>query len=303
MANFNDITVIILTYNEELHIERCIKSIRNVASDVVVIDSYSTDSTTEIASKLGARVFCNVWKNHSTQFNWGLDNADIKTNWIFRIDADEVLEGDGQELLQLDNLDEDITGINIQRKYYFMGKWIKHGAMYPSSHLRIWRHPFGRVEDRWMDERTILYKGRTINLDLKIIDDNLNPLDWWIDKHNRYATREMVDTLNLKYKFIEKQSSTKNLSGKEIVFKRIAKEKIYSSLPLFIRPLPLFLYRYIIRLGFVDGAQGFLFHFLQTFWYRMLVDAKIFEAKSWLGAEESPERIKQILKSKTQLDL
>lgn len=303
MRNNISVTALILTYNEELHISRCINSIYGIVEKVVVIDSFSTDATVDIAKELGAHVIQNPWKNHATQFNWGLDNADIDTEWILRLDADEYLENKSELVAKLEHVTQDISGIYLNRKYYFLGNWVKYGGMYPISHLRIWRYGDGRVENRWMDERTILTSGRAIHIDVNIIDDNFNTLSWWIDKHNGYATREMLDSLNIKYQFMPNVNNLDHEAGKQAYLKRFMKEKVYSRFPLFIRPFLYFFYRYIIKLGFLDGKTGFIFHFLQAFWYRMLVDFKIYEAKCKLKSENDPKNVKKILREHTLLDI
>jgi glycosyltransferase involved in cell wall biosynthesis len=302
MSN-SDITVLILTYNEEKHIARCIESVNKFASDIVIIDSYSTDNTVKIAAELGARVLQNPWTNHATQFNWGLDNADITTEWIFRIDADEYFESGEKEIRKLSEISEDITGIYLRRKYFFMSSWIRHGTMYPILHLRIWRTKAGRVENRWMDERTVLKYGNAVNLAIDIVDDNKNNLGWWIEKHNSYSTCEVVDNLNSKYQFMPSDSSILQSGGKQAIARRMLKENFYNKLPLFVRPTFYYLYRYFFRLGFLDGTRGFIFHFLQGFWYRMLVDFKLYEIEKHLDGETNPEQVKKLISEFTKLNL
>ena len=302
MAHF-DITAVILTFNEEEHIARCIQSIQDVVNDIIVIDSFSSDNTVKIANKLGAKVIQNAWRNYAAQFQWGLDNAEIKSNWVMRIDADEYLESGIEQLSKLAELPAGTTGIYIKRKYYFMGKWMRFGSMYPIQHLRIWRYGLGRIENRWMDEHIVLEKGNAIQMDVNIVDDNKNNLSWWIEKHNAYATREMVDNLNTKYNFMPIDQAIRQSGGKQAIIKRLTKEQIYSRIPLFVRPFLYFFYRYVIRLGMLDGTKGFIFHFLQGFWYRMLVDFKQYEAQGWLQAEKDPVEIRKILKERTSLDI
>lgn len=298
-----DITALILTYNEEKHIARCIDSVKEIVSDIVIVDSFSTDSTVELAADGGARVFQNAWRNYASQFQWGLDNANIDSKWVMRIDADEILETKKEHLAEIVSLPDDVKGIYVKRKYYFMGKWIKHGGMYPIYHLRIWQKSSGRIENRWMDEHIVLEKGETICLDVNIVDDNKNSLSWWVNKHNSYATREMIDNLNLKYKFMPIDDAIARSGEKQVFLKRVVKEKMYFKLPLFVRPFLYFIYRYVFRLGFLDGVKGFIFHILQGFWYRMLVDCKQYEALSWLNGETRPAEIKKILKERTSLDI
>ena len=299
-----DITAIVLTHNESIHLGRCIESLSEIVKAVVIVDSYSTDSTIDIAIAKGAKCYQNTWINYAVQFQWALDNVEINTEWVMRIDADEYLEQETSKNIEvINNLDKNITGIIVTRKYYFMGQWIKYGAMYPIYHLKIWRNGVGRIEDKWMDERILLSHGASIAIDISIVDDNKNNLTWWTNKHNGYATREMIDSLNLDHGFLTTDLIGYNSGSLQSKFKRFVKENIYSNIPLFVRPLFYFLYRYFIRLGFLDGTKGLIFHFLHALWYRVLVDAKIFEAQGWIGNERDPEKIAKILKDKTSLKL
>lgn len=280
-----DISVIILTYNEEKHIERCIRSLKPFVKDIFIVDSYSTDRTLEIAESLGAKVYQNKWVNYATQFQWGLDNCPIKTKWVMRMDADEYVEPElAQEIYKaIGELPDNIKGIYLKRKYYFQGKWIRWGGVYPLILLRIWQHGYGRIEQRWMDEHIILSEGDTILIEKgNIVDDNKNNITWWIDKHNKYATREMIDLMNIKYKFFKEDDTLLKMEDPQAKKKRFIKEKIYSKLPLGIRPTLYFFYRYFLRLGFLDGWQGFIFHFMQGYWYRLLVDVKCWEFENKL---------------------
>ncbi len=278
----SDLSVIILTYNEEKHIERCIKSLKPFAKEIFIVDSYSTDKTLEIAEKLGAKIYQNKWINYANQFQWALNNCPIKTKWVMRMDADEyVLPSLALEIEnKLSTLPEDITGIYIKRRVYFLGKWIKHGGYYPTWLLRIWRYGCAKIEQRWMDEHMKLLKGRAIKFENDIVDENLNNISWWINKHNNYATREAIDLLNMIYKFKKYDEIPAKFFGSQEQRKRWLKNK-YANLPLFIRPILYFIYRFFIKGGFLDGKEGIIWHFLQGFWYRFLVDVKIFEIEKF----------------------
>ena len=195
-----DLTVIILTFNEEIHIERCIKSISKIAKRVVVLDSYSTDKTLEIASSLGADIYSHTFTTYALQFNWALDNVDIKTKWVMRLDADEYLVLGNEIILKNYLLDEshNFYGYTLNLRRIFMGKWLRYGSLYPIRLLRVWRFKFGRCENRLMDEH-ILVDGAVKNLSVDFADHNLNSLTWWTDKHNKYACREVVDLLNIEF--------------------------------------------------------------------------------------------------------
>jgi len=283
-----DVSVIILTFNEEKHIERCISSLKSFAKEIFIVDSYSTDRTVEIAKSLGVTVYQNKWENYAKQFQWGLDNCPINTEWVMRMDADEyVLPSLAEEISsKLDGLTEDINGIYIKRRVVFMDKWIKHGGYYPTWLLRIWRHKKGYIEERWMDEHIKLIDGDTIFFTNDLVDENLNNLTWWTQKHNNYATREAVDILNIIYNFKQYDEVTPNLFGTQEQRKRWLKIR-YASLPLFLRPALYFTWRYFLKLGFLDGKQGLVWHFLQGGWYRFLVDAKIYEIYSKAGKEKA----------------
>lgn len=301
-----NLTAVILTHNEELHISRCIESVSQIAADVVVVDSFSNDNTAAIARELGARVFSNPWINYATQFQWALDHTDIQSDWILRIDADEYIEPELHRLLRekLPSLPASITGLYVQRKYLFLGRWMRHGAMHPINVLRLWRRGAGRIEQRWMDEHIVLNHGEALQLDGAIADDNLNSISWWINKHNAYATREMIDLLNLRYNFLPKDDQLEVQTGKsQAAWRRRIKERTYARLPLFVRPMAYFVYRYFFKLGFLDGLKGFAFTFMQALWYRTLADLKVMEAEEWIKSCETPQEIRAVLAQKTGLKL
>lgn len=298
-----NLSILILTFNEEQHIERCIKSLQIFSEEIFIIDSFSTDKTVEIAESLGARVFQNKWPgNHAIQFQWGLDNCPIETEWIMKMDADEyVLPELATEIQEkLDSIEDGVSGIYIKRRVYFMDKWIKHGDYYPIWLLRIWRFNKGQMEQRWMDEHIKLSEGVTIRFENDLVDDNINNLTWWTEKHNNYATREAVDILNILHGFICYDEVEPELLGTQEQRKRWLKIR-YASLPLFVRPFLYFNWRYFIKLGFLDGKQGLIWHFLQGFWYRFLVDAKIYQMKKI--AKDGNKTLKQVIKQDFGIDL
>jgi glycosyltransferase involved in cell wall biosynthesis len=274
------LAVVILAYNEEKHIARCLSSISDFCDEIFVIDSFSTDKTAEVARSHGARVLQNTFVNYAKQFQWALDNAPITADWIIRLDADEIIESDLAQQIsdRLKSLPADVVGINLKRKHIFLGRWIRHGGRYPLILLRIWRRGHGRIENRWMDEHMIVWGGRTVTFDGGFADHNLNDLTFFTDKHNRYATREAIDVLNQRYRLFASDTGT-NIAGStwKTAATRMLKEKVYNKLPFQISVLSYFLYRYFIRLGFLDGREGLIYHVLQGFWYRFLVASKVLE--------------------------
>jgi glycosyltransferase involved in cell wall biosynthesis len=279
------LTAIILTFNEEKHLERCLLSIQSVVDRVVVVDCFSVDSTVDIANAYGAEVLQNLWVNYATQFNWALAQLNGSAGWILRIDADEVLSPKlaSEIKANIPSLSKDVSGVYVNRRMTFLGKPVRHGGVFPVKVLRLFRYGRGECENRWMDEH-IKVTGAAISFQGELIDDNLNSLTWWTDKHNKYASREAVDLLNLEYGFMPHDSVASLRDGSEAGLKRWIKERLYARLPLGLRALIYFLYRYIFRLGFLDGQAGAVFHFLQGFWYRYLVDAKVAEVKRYMRA-------------------
>jgi glycosyltransferase involved in cell wall biosynthesis len=279
------ITAIILTLNEERHLARCIGSLRSVATQVVVVDSFSTDRTVEIAKQLGAIVLQHEWSTHAKQFNWAIQQV-TDAQWILRIDADEYLTSALAEEIrqQLPLFPADVNGVFIGRRMAFQRRLIQHGGVFPIQVLRLFRHGRGQCEDRWMDEH-IKVDGKTLSLRGEIVDDNLQSLSWWTDKHNRYSSLEALDLLNVRYRFLPHDSVGKLALHDRTSLKRWVKEHVYVRLPGGLRALAYFLYRYLFRLGFLDGREGAEFHFLQAFWYRYLVDAKINEVEKFMQSE------------------
>ena len=270
-----DVIILILTFNEEVHLRRCINSCLAITKSIVVLDSFSNDKTVLIAKEMGASVLFREFDNHSNQINWALNKLRGKAKWIMRIDADETISDQliSEIKESLPKINDNVEGIIIKRNIIFLNKLIRFGGCYERETLRIVRPENTICENRLMDEH-LLVKGKTINLNGVIYDNSLKPLSFWIDKHNSYASKEAVEMIKLKIKDSEGIKNNKKIKLPQIVF---LKNNIYSNLPLFSRPLFYFIYRYFLKLGFLDGKEGFIFHFMQSFWYRNLVDAKIFE--------------------------
>lgn len=270
------ISAIVLTFNEEKKIEDCLKSATGFIEDIFVVDSFSTDNTINIVKQYTEKVFQHEFHNYGKQRNWALKNLPIKTEWILNLDADHrVTENLRQELAEIFLKNEQIkyNGFLIPRKTVFMGKWIKHGGHYPVYHAVLFKRGCGVCEETLYDQHFI------VDGDLKIIKNNIEDIvtesiSNFISRHKRWALLEAKSQLESK----DKIGSTiqPNLSGNEIEKRRYYKD-LYMKLPLFIRPFLYFLYRYFIKAGFLDGIQGLLFHFLQGFWFRFLVDTNIFQ--------------------------
>jgi glycosyltransferase involved in cell wall biosynthesis len=277
------LTAVILTKDESCHIARSIGSIAGVADRILVVDSGSADDTVAIAEGLGAEVICNPWRNYAYQFNFALNHLPYGTDWVLRLDADEIVSPKlaGEIAAKVGRLGPEISGVFVSRRISFLGRPIRWGGVFPIKVLRLFRAGEGRCEERWMDEH-ILVKGATAGFDGEILDDNLNSLSWWTEKHNAYASREVVDLLNLEYRFMAHETVADLRGGQQAGVKRWLKERAYVRLPGGVRALVYFLYRYVLRLGFLDGREGAAFHVLQGFWYRYLVDIKLHEVKTYM---------------------
>jgi glycosyltransferase involved in cell wall biosynthesis len=283
------LAVLILTHNEALHIGRCIDSFAGLTDQIFIVDSFSTDNTVAIAREKGAQVVQNPWISYAFQFNHAIDHNPFQSDWLMRMDADEYLTPElRDELVAVLNAPpaQEVSGFYVKRRVFFMNKWIKRGGYYPIWLLRVWRTGMGRCEELWMDEHIKLTEGSTLQLKHDLVDHNLNNLSWWTQKHNNYATREIIDLLNIKYNFEDKVTVTPSLWGSQEQRTRYFKIK-YASLPLFTRPLLYFMYRYFIKLGFLDGIKGLIWHSLQGLWYRFLVDAKIYEVYQRAGKDKA----------------
>lgn len=275
------IAALILTYNEEKHIARCINSLRVVCEEIFVIDSFSKDKTVEISEALDAKVYQHPFENQARQFNWAINNCPITSDWIWRVDADEYVESSLAKKVVASLLDvsSDVNGIYVNKKIVFMGRPLLHGGWYPAQQIKIIRKGYGASEDKWMDEHLIIFSGTTISIDGDQTDENLNDLSWWTQKHNNYSNREAINMLLMEYGMDGQNKEVQpKFWGIGAERKRWLKMK-YVKAPLFLRPFINFFIRYILKAGFLDGKQGFIWHFLQGFWYRFLVDAKIYEIK------------------------
>ncbi|MGR3494738.1 glycosyltransferase family 2 protein [Citreimonas sp.] len=277
------VSVVILTRDEAMHIERAIRSVQSFATEVLVVDSGSTDSTVELAQNAGARVLHNPWTNHATQMNWAIPRVADDAEWIMRLDADEIVQPDlAREIRdKLPGIGAETDGILVGRRMSFMGKPIRWGGVFPIRILRLIRKGRGRCENRWMDEHLVV-EGPTVTFDNEILDDNLKPLTWWTEKHNAYSSLEVVDLLNLEARFLDTDTIA-DARGGQAGMKRWLKERVYARLPGGSRAFAYFLYRYVVRLGFLDGVEGTAFHVLQGFWYRYLVDMKLRETRTYIA--------------------
>lgn len=306
MKDMPSIAVVILTFNESIHLPRALDHVRVFAREIFVIDSYSTDETVGLARSGGAHVLEHPFQNYARQFEWALENAPITSDWVMRLDADEIVEADLSEeiIARLPTLPPDVTGINLNRKTIFQGKFIRFGGRFPLTLLRIWRRGKAHIEDRWMDEHMYLTEGHTVTFEGGFADHNLYDLTFFTAKHNGYASREALDALNQRLHLFEPQLALASAStAKQARIKRFLKESVYNRLPFEISAMLFFLYRYVFQLGFLDGRAGLIYHVLQGFWYRFLVGAKLRELEQAVKRAKSEDEMRTAIARLTRQKL
>lgn len=276
-TNKISLSLVILTYNEERNIEECLKSICGWADEIFVVDSYSTDRTLEIVKNYTDKIYQNKFQSFHTQRNWALNNLSLSNEWILFLDADErISEALKEEIKEtIVGNPSDINGFYIKRRYIFMGKWIKHGGYYPSWVLRLIRRSTAKCEGIGANDYFVVV-GKTANLQHDLLHEDKKGITPWIKKHNKYATLEALELLEIKRNGEKLLTDSSSASQKH---KREVKKKIWYNLPLYVRPFLYFFYRYFLRLGFLDGKEGFIYHFLHSFWFRFLVDIKYEEMR------------------------
>lgn len=267
------VSIIILTFNAAGSIGRTLESAVALSDDVHVVDSYSTDTTVDIARQWGANIVQHPFEHYGAQRNWAIDALPTSQEWELHLDADERI---GPELaaelraLFAAGPGDEIVGYYIPRLVHFHGQPLRHGGMFPIYHMRLFRRRRGRCENRRYDQHFFV-DGPTALLSSPMIDDIRLPLTEWTARHNRWADAEVEELIKPSAGVIGASDS-----DDPIRVKRTQRGQYYR-LPLFWRAILLFFYRYIWRLGFLDGRWGLIFYVLQTLWFRFLVDAKIYE--------------------------
>ncbi|MFD1628590.1 glycosyltransferase family 2 protein [Pseudopedobacter beijingensis] len=274
------ISAVILTYNEENNIKDCIDSVYGFAEEIFVVDSGSKDQTLAILSGYeNIQVINHPFENYSQQRNWAINNLPFSTEWILNMDADHRLTPEfKQDVTQRfqTGISSNTNGFLASRKTIFMGKWIKYGGHYPTYHAVLFRKGFGLCEDKLYDQH-FKVEGEILKLKGDIIDLITESLSTFTLRHDKWSNLEASEQFsNTDY---NEKVIKGSLSANNPIAQRRMLKNIYQKFPLFVRPFIYFFIRYFLRLGFLDGTRGLIFHFLQCFWFRFLIDAKIYELK------------------------
>jgi glycosyltransferase involved in cell wall biosynthesis len=275
----SQVTVVVLTLNEELNLSACLASVRAFSHQVFVVDAGSSDRTCDIAKEFGAVVVQHAFETHAAQWRWALEHLPIPTEWVLALDADQRVTPElASELKNLDDSSlEGFAGVFIKRRQWFRDRWIKHGGYYPKYLLKLFRRDKVLISASDLVDHHFHVAGpvKTLRSDLIEANKKEDDISFWIDKHNHYAA--LLAREELQWRADRNTSSIDASLFGNPDQKSLALKEIWRRMPLYVRPFLYFVYRYVLRLGFLDGKQGAIFHFMQAFWFRLLVDIKIDE--------------------------
>jgi glycosyltransferase involved in cell wall biosynthesis len=271
--------------NEELNLPGCLASLRGVSRAPMVVDSGSTDCTSQIAKTYGARFVTHPFESHARQWAWALQQLEPDVDWVLGLDADQRLSDElRHEIVRLfaeegDGILSSHDGFYLNRRQIFRGQWIRHGGYYPKYLLKLFRVGQVQLDERDLMDHHFYVSGRVARLRGDLIEDNLREADigFWIVKHVHYAelhAREEIARRGERAAWLIQPALFGTPDQRVVWLKRL-----WFRMPLYVRPFGYFAYRYIVRRGFLDGKQGFIFHVLQGFWYRLLVDVRIDDLK------------------------
>lgn len=276
------ISVVILTYNEEKNLKTCLESVSGWADEIFVVDSFSNDSTEKIARNYTENFIQHRYESHPAQWNWALQNLPFRNEWIFAIDADwQVTPKLKAEISRkLTNLNDAIKGIYVRHREVFRGRFIKHGTIYPRYWLRLFRRGFVFVDTNDLVDLHFYVQGEVVKIEYDVIEENAKEasLEFWINKQVKFAQRAAVEEL-------KRLHNSEHAPVQPTLFgtpdqRTLWLKNCWYHLPLYWRSVAYFVYRYIMRLGFLDGRQGFLYHFTQALVYRLMIDARIEELQA-----------------------
>jgi glycosyltransferase involved in cell wall biosynthesis len=277
------VAVIILTRNEEENLPYALASVIGWAAEVWVVDSLSTDGTVRVAEQQGARVVAHAFAGYAAQRNWALRSLPFGPEWVLFLDADEALtpELQAEVAAVLAAPPAGIAGFEIKRRFIFLGRWLRHGGYYPVWLLRVMRHRMARCEELGVDEH-LLVDGRTARLRGDLLHEDRRPLERWIERHTHYARLKAGELTRSNTGGVP----ARLMSSTQAERTRWLYERVYRRAPVGLRAAGYFFYRYVLRGGFLDGREGFIYHALQAFWYRLLIDAMVLDTRRRRQAAE-----------------
>lgn len=278
-----NVTAIILTFNSAHSVGAVIESCADLCHRIVVVDSFSKDDTEQVAAKYGVEFVQHPFENYAKQRNWAEQTAAIpSTEWVLHLDSDEVISQELFSSIQKALDKPNVNGFLMRRVTFFWKRPIRHGHMNPSWHLRLYRSGTGQCENREYDQHYVC-EGPTAKLDGELLDLQLIDLTAWTASHNRWASAEVQEILSAKSEANAEGQLQETVAGDLRMRKRWVKNRVWYKLPRYGRVFLFFLYSYIIKRGFLDGPRAFPYHVLHAFWFRFLVDAKLYEAENGLS--------------------
>jgi glycosyltransferase involved in cell wall biosynthesis len=277
------LSAFILTRNEERNLPDCLKSLAGWCADIHLVDSFSTDRTLDIARQYGAVIHQHVFEGHTKQRTWALRNLPFQHEWVLALDADHRVTPELRDELRrvFAHPPEDMDGFYVHRRQIFRGRWIRHGGFYKYQ-LKLFKHAKAFLDDHEFDYRFYV-AGRTAKLRHDILEANQNEwqISFFIEKHNRFASelaQEEIQRIHGRLSYLTKLTPFGNPDQRTLWLKAR-----WNAMPLYFRPFALFFYRYFLQLGFLDGKEGFIFHFLQGLWCRLLIDIRREELEASLA--------------------
>ena len=280
VAQSISLSVLILSKNEERNLEDCLRTLAPWCGDIHLVDSYSTDNTLDIACQYGVTIHQHVFEGHTKQRAWALRNVPFRNDWVMALDADHRVTPELQRELRhvFQTPPKEFGGFYVKRRQIFRGRWMKHGGYYPKYMLKVFRHELAYLDHHEFDYRFYV-NGKVATLENDILEDNRNEDDisFFVDKHNRFASEQAAEELMRRQGHVEYLVRAAFFGTHDQ--RTLWLKKRWYAMPLYLRPFLLFFYRYFLRLGFLDGKEGFIFYFLQSFWFRLLVDIRIEEMR------------------------
>ncbi len=268
------VSVLVPTLDEELNLPACLDSVA-WADEVFVLDSFSHDRTVDIARDNGAHVVQHAFASYSRQKNWALEHLPFRNDWVLIVDADErvtpALTTEIGSLLPGAGYD----GYYLNRRFIFLGAWIRHSAWYPSWNLRLFRHRLGRYDDREVHEHVVL-SGRAGYLRNDLLHLDQRGLEAFVARHNRYSTLEASARFKAECGAPDRARLPVSLLASPVQRKRFLRERIWPKVPS--KPLALFVYMYLLRRGFLDGRAGLALCVFQAF-QEFMVGLKLAELR------------------------
>jgi glycosyltransferase involved in cell wall biosynthesis len=277
------LSVVILTYNEEQNLPTCLKSLQALGCPTFAVDSGSADRTREIAAQFGVGVLDHPFTTHTQQWAWALGNVPSESEWVLALDADQAITPELATEIRTQLKDSPYDGWYIKRRQVFRGRWIKHGGYYPKYLLKLFRRDKVHLHIGDAVDHHFYVSGPCGKFHHDLIEANRKEdnISFWVSKHNRYAV-------------LMASEECSNQSGNGVTpiapalfgtpdQRALWLKRAWRRLPLYMRPALYFIYRYFLRGGFLDGKEGFIFHFLHAYWYRLLVDINIDDARRTIG--------------------